>query len=327
LETLVKEFIKKSTFLITGGAGFIGSNMCEYFVINQAKKVICLDNLFNGKKENISHLLTSQNFEFIIGDITNKETLNKVTQGIDFVLHLAAWGSVPRSMKMPIEYHENNVSGTLNVLEAARLNKVKKVIYASSSSVYGDDPTLPKVEGFEGKILSPYALTKKINEFHGKLYWDVFKLPTLGLRYFNVFGRRQNPEGEYAAVIPRFIKKIIRNESPIVFGDGEQSRDFTYIDNVIQANINACFYSSDEAYGKAYNIAFGERVTINELFIIVNKSLNKKVTLTHIEERTGDIKHSLANITSAQKAFKYFPQVDLISGLKLSIDWYKSHSN
>jgi UDP-N-acetylglucosamine 4-epimerase len=326
LETLITEFIKNSNFLITGGAGFIGSNLCEYLVKKNAKKVVCFDNLFNGKKDNISHLQTFKNFEFVLGDITNKELLIKVTEGIDFVLHQAAWGSVPRSMKMPMAYHENNVTGTLNLFEASKVNQVKKVIYASSSSVYGDHPTLPKVEGLEGNILSPYALTKKINEFHGKLYWEVFKLPTLGLRYFNVFGRRQNPEGEYAAVIPRFIKKVMNNESPIVFGDGEQSRDFTYIDNVIQANINACFYSGEESYGKAYNIAFGERVTINKLFKSILENLSSNLSLSYTQERQGDVKHSLANIASAQKAFKYYPQVDFTSGLKLYIDWYKSHS-
>ncbi len=322
METIEKELIKNSTFLITGGAGFIGSNLCEYLVKANAKKVICLDNLFNGKKENISHLIKLNNFEFVLGDITNKKLLFNITQDVDYVLHQAAWGSVPRSMKMPMEYHENNVTGTLNVFDAARVNKVKKVIYASSSSVYGDHPTLPKVEGIEGNLLSPYALTKKINELHGKLYWDVFKLPTIGLKYFNVFGRRQNPEGEYAAVIPRFIKKLMNNESPVVFGDGEQSRDFTYIDNVIQANINACIFSIEEAYGKAFNIAFGERVTINELFTSINKILNKSVNITYSHERLGDIKHSLADIKNARLAFKYNPKIDFRNGLKLSIEWY-----
>ena len=326
METLEKEFIGNSTFLITGGAGFIGSNLCDYLVTNHAKKVICLDNLFNGKKENIAHLYSYKNFEFVLGDITDKETLIKVTQGIDFVLHQAAWGSVPRSMKMPMEYHLNNVTGTLNVFEAAKLNNVKKVVYASSSSVYGDHPALPKVEGVEGNILSPYALTKKINEFHGKLYWDVFKLPTIGLRYFNVFGRRQNPDGEYAAVIPRFINKILNNESPVVFGDGEQSRDFTYIDNVIQANINACLYSNETSYGRAFNIAYGERVSINELFTFTNNILGKNITLEYTNERPGDIKHSLASIRNARNAINYNPEVDFKSGLQFSIDWYKSHS-
>lgn len=326
METLTSEFIKNSNFLITGGAGFIGSNLCEYLVENDAKKVVCFDNLFNGKKDNISHLQTFKNFEFVLGDITNKELLIKVTEGIDFVLHQAAWGSVPRSMRMPMAYHENNVTGTLNLFEASKVNQVRKVIYASSSSVYGDHPALPKVEGIEGNILSPYALTKKINEFHGKLYWEVFKLPTIGLRYFNVFGRRQNPEGEYAAVIPRFIKQVMNNESPIVFGDGEQSRDFTYIDNVIQANINACFYSKEETFGKAYNIAFGKRVTINELFKSIAENLSSNLSLAYTSERQGDIKHSLADISNAQQAFRYYPKIDFNSGLKLSINWYKIHS-
>ncbi len=326
MEIVVKDFLKNSTFLVTGGAGFIGSNLCEFLVNNQAKKVICIDNLFNGKIDNISHLLNLNNFEFVLGDINNKSLLLKLTQGIDYVLHQAAWGSVPRSMNMPIEYNENNVSGTLNVFECSRINKVKKIVYASSSSVYGDHPSLPKTEGIEGNILSPYALTKKINEFHGKLYWDVFKVPNLGLRYFNVFGKRQNPEGEYAAVIPRFIMKIMKDESPIVFGDGEQTRDFTYIDNVIQANVNACFYSAKDSFGKAFNIAFGQRVSINKLFNLINKTLNKRISLTYIQERPGDIKHSLASIIKAQKAFNYNPKIDFESGLKLSIDWYKTHT-
>ncbi len=325
MEIVVKDFLKNSTFLVTGGAGFIGSNLCEFLVNNQAKKVICIDNLFNGKIDNISHLLNLNNFEFVLGDINNKSLLLKLTQGIDYVLHQAAWGSVPRSMNMPIEYNENNVNGTLNVFECSRINKVKKIVYASSSSVYGDQPSLPKTEGIEGNILSPYALTKKINEFHAKLYWDVFKVPNIGLRYFNVFGKRQNPEGEYAAVIPRFIMKMMKNESPIVFGDGEQTRDFTYIDNVIQANVNACFFSSKDSFGKAFNIAFGQRVSINKLFNLINKTLNKRISLTYIQERPGDIKHSLATIIKAQKAFNYNPKIDFESGLKLSIDWYKTH--
>jgi UDP-N-acetylglucosamine/UDP-N-acetylgalactosamine 4-epimerase len=326
LETLIKNFIKESTFLVTGGAGFIGSNLCEFLTLNQAKKVICLDNLFNSNQDNIKELLTKPNFEFVIGDINDLNLLNRLTKDIDFVLHQAAWGSVPRSMTMPFEYHLNNVDGTLNIFESARINKVKKVVYASSSSVYGDHPSLPKVEGIEGNILSPYALTKSINEKHGKLYWDVYKVPTIGLRYFNVFGRKQNPQGEYAAVIPRFISKIINNQPIQVFGDGDQSRDFTYIDNVIEANLKACFFSKQESYGKSFNIAFGEKVTINELIDKIKKELKTNAKVVFSNDRLGDIKHSMADITLAKKHFSYSPTFDFSKGMEMYIEWYKKQT-
>jgi UDP-N-acetylglucosamine 4-epimerase len=325
LETLILEKIRSSVFLVTGAAGFIGSNLCEYLVNNGAKFVIGLDNLFNGKLSNIEPLIKhSKNFRFVQGDINDLSLLNKEMVGVDYVLHQAAWGSVPRSMKMPLEYDHNNVHGTITVFEAARNNKVKKVIYASSSSVYGDHQSLPKVEGTEGNILSPYALTKKMNELHGKIYWEVYNLPTIGLRYFNVFGRRQNPNGEYAAVIPRFINKLILGESPVVFGDGNQSRDFTYIDNVLQANIKACFFSEDLSFGKAFNIAGNEQVSINQLFETLKKYINNEAKLIYQDKRLGDILHSFANVDNSDKAFYYKPTVTFEEGIKFSIEWYKN---
>ena len=232
-------FPKETIFLVTGGAGFIGSNLCEA-ILNKGCKVRCLDNFSTGKRENIEGLLQNANFTLIEGDIRNLETCIEATKNVDYVLNQAAWGSVPRSIAMPLLYEEINIRGTLNMLEASRQNKVKKFVYASSSSVYGDEPNLPKVEGREGNLLSPYALTKRVDEEYAKLYTKLYGLDTIGLRYFNVFGRRQDPLGFYAAVIPKFVKQIMKGEQPIINGDGKHSRDFTYIDNVIEANLKAC---------------------------------------------------------------------------------------
>jgi UDP-N-acetylglucosamine 4-epimerase len=222
-----------------------------------------------------------------------------------------------------LDYTSNNVLGTHNVFEAARINKVKKVVYASSSSVYGDHPSLPKVEGIEGNLLSPYALSKKINEEYGKLYWEIYKLPTIGLRYFNVFGRRQNPEGDYAAVIPKFIKLIFSGQSPTVYGDGNQSRDFTYIDNVIQANLKALYFSNDLCYGKSLNIASGENTKINDLFYQITTILNLNINLTYLPPRSGDVIDSLASINNAKEYIQYKPTINFYNGLQLAINWYK----
>lgn len=324
METVILDSIKDSTFLVTGGAGFIGSNLCEFLVFNKAKKVICLDNLFNGKLENIKDLMSESNFTFIKGDIRDFDLILILTKDIDYVLHQAAWGSVPRSMVQPLDYTANNVQGTHNVFEASRINNVKKVVYASSSSVYGDHPSLPKKEGIEGNLLSPYALSKRINEEYGKLYWDVFKLPTVGLRYFNVFGRRQNPEGDYAAIIPKFIKISLNGKSPTIYGDGNQSRDFTYIDNVIQANLKAALNSNNNSYGRSYNIAFGEAVKINDLFHMIRNKLDSNIKVNYSKVREGDILYSLADITQARISFSYKPTVNFTEGLDLSISWYKS---
>lgn len=317
-------FDKNSVFLVTGGAGFIGSNLCET-ILNMGYNVRCLDNLSTGKKDNIEHLLDNPNFEFIEGDIRDFDTCLTATKDVDFVLHQAAWGSVPRSIEMPLLYEEINIKGTLNMLEAARRNNVKKFVYASSSSVYGDDQNLPKVEGIEGNVLSPYALTKKVNEEYAKLYTKLYGLDTYGLRYFNVFGRRQDPNGQYAAVIPKFIKQLLNDESPTINGDGSFSRDFTYIENVIEANLKCCLASSEHA-GKAFNIAYGDRYTINEVFNTLCEYLSKQnIKPIYGPVRKGDVPHSKASIELANKSIGYSPDWSFIKGIKDSIGWYKEN--
>src|SRR5690554_1262537 len=317
-------FDKNSVFLVTGGAGFIGSNLCET-ILNMGYNVRCLDNLSTGKKDNIEHLLDNPNFELAEGDIRDLDTCLNATNNVDFVLHQAAWGSVPRSIEMPLLYEEINIKGTLNMLEAARRNNVKKFVYASSSSVYGDDQNLPKVEGIEGNLLSPYALTKRANEEYAKLYTKLYGLDTYGLRYFNVFGRRQDPNGQYAAVIPKFIKLLLDDESPVINGDGTYSRDFTYIENVIEANLKSCIASSENA-GKAFNIAYGGRYTINEVFEILSEQLNKKhIKPIYGTTRKGDIPHSNASIELARKLINYSPDWSFKEGIVDSIVWYKNN--
>jgi len=257
-------FPKNTKFLITGGAGFIGSNLAEYLV-NEGYQVRVLDNLATGRIENIKELFDKPNFEFLEGDIRSLEDCQKACVGIDYVLHQAALGSVPRSIKDPKTTNDVNITGTLNTLIAARDHQVKRFVYASSSSVYGDEVNLPKVEEHIGKPLSPYAITKLVNELYAKNFYDLYGLPTIGLRYFNVFGRRQDPRSIYAAVIPNFVKELKKGKSPVIYGDGSQSRDFTYIDNVIEANIKACL-AKEEANGEVFNIAYGRQVTINDLY-------------------------------------------------------------
>ncbi|MFS0821476.1 SDR family oxidoreductase [Bacillus sp. 1P02SD] len=312
-----------STFLVTGSAGFIGSNLVEV-ILNLGYKVRGLDNFSTGKKENVEEFLDNPNYEFIEGDIRDFETCMKACKGIDFVLNQAAWGSVPRSIEMPIFYEEVNIKGTLNMMEAARQNGVKKFVYASSSSVYGDEPNLPKKEGREGNLLSPYALTKKVDEEYGKLYTKLYGLDTYGLRYFNVFGRRQNPEGAYAAVIPKFIKQLLNNEAPIINGDGKQSRDFTYIENVIEANLKAC-NASHEAAGQAYNIAFGGREFLIDIYAQLLNALGKDIQPLFGPDRKGDIKHSSADISKAKEMLGYNPEWSFEKGILAAIDWYKKN--
>ena len=314
------KFPENATFLVTGGAGFIGSNLCEA-ILNMGYKVRCLDDLSTGKQENVDIFLDNPNYTFITGDVKDFDTCMKACDGIEYVLHQAAWGSVPRSIEMPLFYCTNNITGTLNMLEAARQNKVKKFIYASSSSVYGDEPNLPKIEGREGNLLSPYALTKRCDEEWAKQYTRHYGLDTYGLRYFNVFGRRQDPNGAYAAVIPKFIKQLMNDERPTINGDGRQSRDFTYIENVIEANLKACL-APHEAAGQAFNIAYGGREYLIDIYHTLTKALGKDIEPIFGPARAGDIKHSNADISKAQKCLSYNPEYSFADGLKKSIAWY-----
>lgn len=317
------KFDKNSVFLITGGAGFIGSNLCEA-LLDMGYTVRCLDDLSTGKYENIEPFLKNKSFTFLKGDIRDLTTCLQATEGADYVMNEAAWGSVPRSMEMPLVYEEINIHGTLNMMEASRQNGVKKFVYASSSSVYGDHPGLPKKEGAEGKVLSPYALTKKVDEEYGRLYKEIYGLDTYGLRYFNVFGRRQDPDGAYAAVIPRFIRMLLHDEVPTINGDGRQSRDFTYIDNVIEANLRACL-ASGEAAGNAFNIGYGGREFLIDVYYDLCKALGKNVEPEFGPPRAGDVRDSNADISRAQKLLGYHPDYDFAEGINLAIDWYKEN--
>lgn len=317
------KFDAGSVFLVGGGAGFIGSNICEA-LINMGYTVRCLDDLSTGKYENIEPLIENERFTFIKGDIRNLDTCLEATKGADYVLNQAAWGSVPRSIEMPLLYEEINIRGTLNMMEASRVNGVKKFVYASSSSVYGNTPTLPKKEGQEGKVISPYALTKKVDEEYGRLYKELYGLDTYGLRYFNVFGRRQDPDGMYAAVIPKFIKQLLHGEVPTINGDGRQSRDFTYIDNVIEANLRAC-HASGEAAGQAFNIGAGGRLYLIDIYNHLCKALGKEVEPNYGPARKGDVRDSNADISKARELLGYDPEYDFEKGITLAIDWYKEY--
>lgn len=316
-------FQEDTLFLVTGGAGFIGSNLCEA-ILKLGYKVKCLDDLSTGKQENIDLFAENLNYTFIKGDVKNFDICMTACEGVDYVLHQAAWGSVPRSIEMPLFYCANNIQGTLNMLEAARQNGVKKFIYASSSSVYGDEPNLPKVEGREGKLLSPYAVTKYCDEEWAKQYTMHYGLSTIGMRYFNVFGRRQDPNGAYAAVIPKFIKQLLAGERPTINGDGNQSRDFTYIDNVIEANLKACL-SKTEADGQVYNIAFGGREYLNDIYFCLTKALGVDVQPIYGPVRKGDIKHSNADISKAKSLLGYEPEWSFERGIDAAIEWYKEN--
>jgi len=313
--------------LVTGGAGFIGSNLCEA-LLNNGNKVTCLDNFATGKRENIEHLLSNPNFTLIEGDIRNLENCHKACAGVDYVLHQAALGSVPRSINDPITSNDVNVSGFLNMLVAARDAKVKRFIYAASSSTYGDSENMPKVEDIIGKPLSPYAITKYVNELYANIFSKTYGLETIGLRYFNVFGRKQDPKGAYAAVIPKFVMQFMQHESPIINGDGSFSRDFTYIDNVIEMNIRAVVSKNKEAINTVYNTAYGERTTLNELVLLLKEYLSgfdaeiANITTIYGSTRQGDVPHSLASIDKAKKLLGYNPQFDIKAGLKEAVTWY-----
>ena len=317
------KFPEGSRFLVTGGAGFIGSNLCEA-ILDLGYSVRCLDDLSTGKQANVDFLKDRSGYEFIKGDIKDLDTCMKACEGVDYVLNQAAWGSVPRSIEMPLFYEENNIRGTLNMMEAARQNGVKRFVYASSSSVYGDHPVLPKVEGQEGNLLSPYALTKRACEEYGKLYFKLYGLNTYGLRYFNVFGRRQDPDGAYAAVIPRFIRQLLHGETPTINGDGKQSRDFTYVDNVIEANLKACL-APHEAAGQAFNIAFGGREYLIDIYYGLTKALGVNIKPNFGPDRPGDIKHSNADISKAKQLLGYDPGWSFQQGINEAIEWYKSN--
>ena len=317
------QFPKDSLFLVTGGAGFIGSNLCEA-ILKLGHRVRCLDDLSTGKQANVDMFKDNPNYEFIKGDIKDLDTCMKVCEGVDYVLNEAAWGSVPRSIEMPLFYCANNIQGTLNMMEAAHQKGVKTFVYASSSSVYGDEAHLPKKEGVEGNLLSPYALSKRCDEEWGKQYHKHYGLKNIGLRYFNVFGRRQDPHGAYAAVIPKFIKQLLNDERPTINGDGKQSRDFTYIENVIEANLKACL-APDEASGEAFNVAYGGREYLIDIYYDLTKAFDKDIEPIFAPDLKVYIKHSNAYISKAQHLLGYDPQYDFARGLAEAIDWYKAN--
>ncbi len=316
-------FEKNSTFLVTGGAGFIGSNLCEA-ILDRGYNVRCLDNLSTGKQCNVDLFLNNKNYSFIKGDINNLDVCLSASKGVDYVLHQAAWGSVPRSIENPLFYCSNNIVGTLNMMEASCRNNVKKFVYASSSSVYGDEPGLPKKEGVEGNLLSPYAVTKRCIEEWGKQYKMHYGLDTYGLRYFNVFGRRQDPDGAYAAVIPKFIRQLLQGETPVINGDGYQSRDFTYIENVVEANLKACLAPSSAA-GEVYNIAYGGREYLIDIYRSITDALGVYREPIYGPDRAGDIKHSNADIEKAKRILGYDPDWSFDRGIKEAIKWYKEN--
>ena len=317
----------KNKILITGGAGFIGSNLCEYF-LSKEYEVICLDNFSTGHQHAINHMLSDKNFTLIEADIRNLDACHKAVQGVDYVLHQAALGSVPRSINDPITTNDVNISGFLNMLIASRDAKVKRFIYAASSSTYGDSEALPKIEETIGKPLSPYAITKYVNELYADIFSKTYGLETIGLRYFNVFGRMQDPNGAYAAVIPKFVMQLMKKESPIINGDGSFSRDFTYIDNVIQINELAITTTNKKAVNTVYNAAFGESTTLNEMVSYLKEFLSdydnsiQDVAIIYGPNRAGDIPHSLASIDKAKELLNYNPKYSFKDGLKEAVKWY-----
>ena len=313
--------------LITGGAGFIGSNLCEHF-LSKGYQVVCLDNFATGHRKNLAAFIDNKNFKLIEGDIRNLSDCQNAVTGIDFILHQAALGSVPRSINDPITTNDVNVGGFLNMLVAARDAKVKRFVYAASSSTYGDSESLPKVEDKIGKPLSPYAITKYVNELYADIFSKTYGIETIGLRYFNVFGRKQDPNGAYAAVIPKFVIQLMQHESPVINGDGNYSRDFTYIDNVIQMNELAMTTQNTEAVNTVYNTAYGDRTTLNDLVRYLKEYLSEfdiqiaNIPVIYGPQRAGDIPHSLASIEKAKNILNYDPKFSIESGLKESVKWY-----
>ena len=326
MQNNLKELTNKHV-LVTGGAGFIGSNLCAYLLQNNVK-VTCLDNLITGKLENIEELMSNANFKFMNGDITNINDCTNACKDIDIILHQAALGSVPRSIENPMNTNNINISGFLNILWAAKASNIKRVVYAASSSTYGDSKILPKIEDEIGLPLSPYAVTKYVNELYAGVFSSLYNLELIGLRYFNVFGRKQDPNGAYAAAIPKFIKAFVNYESPIIHGDGSQSRDFTYIDNVIQANVLAATTTNSNAINQVYNVACGEQSILLDLLKHIQnllKQFDEKIDQVKISfgpERIGDIKHSLASIEKAKKQLNYSPSHNVNEGIEAAIQWY-----
>jgi len=325
------ELDKKFKILVTGGAGFIGANLCESLVEN-GNQVICFDNLSTGKEENIKLLFKKSNFIFTKGDIRNIEECRDVCKGVDYILHQAALGSVPRSLNDPITSNHVNVSGFLNMLVAAKENKIKRFVYAASSSTYGDSKALPKTEDVIGQPLSPYAITKYVNELYAKVFNSAYGIDTIGLRYFNVFGRKQDPNGAYAAVIPKFVIQFMKHESPTINGDGSFSRDFTYIDNVVEMNVRSLL-ADQQAANNVYNVAYGERTSLIELTELIKKHLSKydkkisEIKILFGPERKGDVAHSLASIEKAKNLIGYSPKFNIDNGLKEAVDWYYKNYN
>ena len=315
--------ISQSSFLITGGAGFIGSHIAEYLLKNNAQKVRVLDNMVNGKQANLDILRPYPAFEFIEGDIRNVDTCQQVCNGIDYVSHQAALGSVPRSILEPVYFNDVNVNGFVNMMKAAVDNKVKQFVYASSSSVYGDEPTLPKKEERIGNCLSPYAATKKTNELYAQVFADVYGIKTLGFRYFNIFGPRQDPDGAYAAVIPLFVKWLMKNTPVYINGDGGQTRDFTFIDNAVQVNIKGMLTDNVDAVNKVYNVAVGENFSVNHLFNACKDYLQSNAAPVYREPRAGDIRNSLADISLAENLLGYRPSKKFEEGLTETIEFFR----
>jgi UDP-N-acetylglucosamine 4-epimerase len=319
--------LSNKMILVTGGAGFIGSNLCEE-LLRLGNKVVCLDNFATGKRKNLEKLLKDSNFTLIEGDIRKLEDCLRASKGVDYILHQAALGSVPRSIKDPITSNDVNVSGFLNMLVAARDNGVKRFVFAASSSTYGDSESMPKVEDIIGKPLSPYAITKYINELYADIFSKTYGLETIGLRYFNVFGRKQDPNGAYAAVIPKFVSQLMKGESPVINGDGNYSRDFTYIDNVIQANLLSLVTTNEKAINTIYNVAYGDRNTLNDLMRYLKEYLSEfdpkisNVAIIYGPNRAGDIPHSHASVDKAKETLNYNPQFSLQQGLKEAVNWY-----
>ena len=312
--------------LVTGGTGFIGSNLVEKLLENpEISLVRVLDNLATGSLKNIEPFINDIRVQFIENDIRDYNCCLSACDGIDFISHQAALGSVPRSINDPLTTNNVNITGTLNIFTAAKEKAVKRIVYAASSSTYGDHPGLPKVEDKIGNPLSPYAVTKYVNELYAKVYGDLYEMEIIGLRYFNVFGPRQNPQGPYAAVIPLFVKAIIENKPPVINGDGEHSRDFTYVANAVQANINAMFAKNKNAVNQVYNIAYGQQTSLNELFKYLKNVAGSNLAAIHGPERKGDVKHSLADISKAKSLIQYNPEISVEAGLKKTFEWYKKN--